>query len=313
MPLVLGIDGSGSKSTAAVSDGLSVLSTHTAGGSNLNSVSREDAKSSLSEAVRGALYAAGVSAESIESVCAGVAGASSPEYAAQLSGLLAELLPRAAVRVVGDTVIALESAFPGTAGMVCIAGSGSIAFGRNERGEVARAGGWGGAVSDEGSGYWIGRRAIGLCLRALDMGRSSDLIPLIMSHWQIATRDQLVQRCRQEGVANYADLFPVVLAVAESGDPMANEILTYAGIELARIAQVVLRRLWVGRSRVEIALAGGVFTNSSRIRHVFANIVRFDRPEVGIRMSAHPPVRGALYLANRAREQAEPDTASAAG
>jgi N-acetylglucosamine kinase-like BadF-type ATPase len=309
MALVLGIDGGGSKSTAAISDGLSVLSTHTAGGSNLNWASKEDVRFALSEAVRGALFAAGVGAPMIGSVCAGLAGASSPEHARLISEVLAELLPHSAIQVVGDNVIALESAFPGAAGMVCIAGSGSVAFGRNERGEYARAGGWGGLVSDEGSGFWIGRRAVSLCLRALDMGRSTNLIPLIMSHWQIATREQLVQHCRHEEAANFADLFPVVLAVADGGDAMANEILTVAGIELARIAQVVLRRLWVGRSRVEIALAGGVFTASARVRHVFANIVRFDRPEVSIRMSSHSPVRGALYLAQRALGTSESDSA----
>jgi len=300
MSFLLGIDGGGSKSAAALSDGRSVLATHTAGGCNLNRVSSDQARRALAEAVGGVLSCAGASAASVTCVCAGVAGAASPEVAAKIAVLLAELLPRAAIHVVPDTVIALEAAFPGGPGLVCISGTGSIAFGRNERGESARAGGWGRMVSDEGSGHWIGRHALSQCLRALDMGRSSTLIAGIMGHWHIVTREQLVQRCNWEQPPGFADLFPVVLAAADDGDPLANEILTAAGTELARTAQIVLRRLWIGPTAVEIALTGGVFFNSPRICQVFANVIRSDRPEVQVHLSQRQSFEGALYLAQQA-------------
>jgi N-acetylglucosamine kinase-like BadF-type ATPase len=300
MTFVLGIDGGGSKSAAAVSDGVSVLATHVAGGCNLNSVSMECARVALGEAVRGALASAGISASDIASVCAGVAGAASPEVASSISRLLAELLPHSAIQVVGDSVIALEAAFAGGPGLVCIAGAGSAAFGRNERGEIARAGGWGRFVSDEGSAHWIGQRAVSQCLRALDMGRSSGLITGIMEHWSIATREQLVARSRWEEVPNFAELFPVVLEVAETGDPLASEILNAAGFELARIAQIVLRRLWVGPAIVQIATTGGVFAKSALIRQVFSNFIRADRPEVQVHISSRQAFEGALYLAQQA-------------
>jgi N-acetylglucosamine kinase-like BadF-type ATPase len=302
MSFLLGIDGGGSKSAVAVSDGISVLATHTAGACNLTFVSRENARVALAEAVHGALSSAGISASAVSSVCAGVAGGSSPEVAETISAILAELLPHAAVQVVGDTVIALEAAFPGSPGVVCISGTGSVAFGRNERGEFARAGGWGRAVSDEGSGYWIGQRAVSQCLRAMDMGRSSGLITGIMEKWRIVTREQLVQRCHQD-FPGFAELFPVVLAAAEANDLLASEILTVAGTELARVAQIVLRRLWAGRIGLEVAITGGVFARSSRIRQVFSNIIRTDRPEVHVRLIARQPYEGALYLAQQALPQ----------
>src|ERR1700687_5704530 len=123
MSILLGIDGGGSKSTAALSNGVSVLATQTAaGGCNLNSVSYEDARSVLAEAVHGALFSAGVSANSVAGVCAGVAGAASPEVAAKIAAILAGILPLAAIQVVGDTVIALEADFAGGPGLVCISG-----------------------------------------------------------------------------------------------------------------------------------------------------------------------------------------------
>jgi N-acetylglucosamine kinase-like BadF-type ATPase len=300
MQYLLGIDGGGSKTAVAVSDGLSVLATRIAGGCNLHTASAQDAQLALTEAVEGALSSAGVSASSVTAVCAGVAGAASPEIAEQIRKFLAELLPLASIDVVGDLVIALEAVFPGAPGLVCISGTGSIAYGRNERGDIARAGGWGRLVSDEGSGNWIGQRALSQCLRALDMGRSSNLIAGIMEHWRIVTREQLVQRCHREPVHNFADLFPVVLAIAEGGDPLACEILNAAGTELARISQIVLRRLWVGRTSLEIAITGGVFANSARVRNVFGNTIRSDRPEVTVRLNERQPIEGALYLAQQA-------------
>ena len=297
MAYVLGIDGGGSKTTAALFDGTSVRSTHTAGGCNLNSIPAADVRSALADAVHGALASAGLSADDVKSVCAGVAGAGSPDAAAKIREIIAALLPKAELQVVGDTAVALAAEFQDGPGVVCISGTGSIAFGRNERCELARAGGWGRFVSDEGSGHWIGQRAISECLHALDMGRSSRLITLVMHHWHIATREQLVQCCNRDQVPNFADLFPLVEAANLDGDLLACEILTAAGTGLARVAQVVLRRLWVGRSRVEIAVTGRVFTNSPRVCQVFSNVIRSDRPEVSVRVSEREPYMGALYLA----------------
>lgn len=300
MRYLLGIDGGGSKTAAALSDGQAVLGTHTAGGCNLNVVSTDKARLALAEAVHGVLSSAAVPAASVTGVCAGVAGAASPENAAKIADFLAELLPLASIQVVPDVTIALEAAFSGGPGMVCICGTGSIALGRNERGERARAGGWGRLISDEGSGHWIGQCAVSQCLRALDMGRSSAMVTAIMEHWQVVTRDNLLQRCHREPLPGFAELFPLVLAAAERTDPIASEILTAAGFEMARLAQIILRRLWAGRNSMEIAITGGVFLSSPQVRQVFNNVIRSERPEVSVHLCTHQPFEGALYLAQQA-------------
>jgi len=300
MAFVLGIDGGGSNTTAVVSNGLTVFTGHTPKGSNLNFKTPELAFQALTESVHKALQAAEITPADVESVCAGVAGAASPEIANMLAERLSGLLPRAAIRVVGDTVIALEAAFGPGPGVICISGTGSAALGRNERGELTRAGGWGRMVSDEGSGHWIGQRAVARCLRAMDQGRSSRLVTAVMTHWRIGTREQLVHHCHREPIPDFSELFPIVLAVAEAGDPLACEILNAAAIELARITQVVLRRLWTGRPVQRVAITGGVFTQSPRVRHVFGNIIHADRPEVQIRLSKRQPVEGALQIAWKA-------------
>jgi glucosamine kinase len=300
MAFVLGIDGGGSKTTAVLSDGCSVFSGVSRKGSNLNFISPDRAFEALAEAVQKALDAAEISCSEIDSVCAGVAGAASPEIANTLAELLSGLLPRAAIRVVGDTVIALEAAFGPGPGVVCISGTGSAAVGRNERGELTRAGGWGRLVSDEGSGHWIGQRAVSRCLRAMDQGRSSKLVTGVMEHWHIATREQLVHHCHRIPIPDFSELFPIVLAASQTGDAIACEVLNAAAVELARITQVVLRRLWIGHSIQRVAVTGGVFSQSSRVRHVFGNVIHADRPEIQIRLSKRQPVEGALQIAWKA-------------
>lgn len=313
MPLVIGIDGGGSKCTAALADGERVLSVYTAGGCNLNSVSFGEAQSNLHEAIHGALARGGANASDVHGLCAGVSGAASPQTAAKLKGILCGLVPRSAVQVVGDTTIALDSEFRGGPGVVCISGTGSIAFGRNERGDYARAGGWGRFVSDEGSGHWIGQRAIIECLQALDMGRSSLLIYKIMREWKIATREQLVQRCNRDALPNFSELYPAVLTASAEGDILAGEILSMAATRLARITQTVLRRLWISYSAIHVTITGGVFTSSPHMAQIFSNLVRSERPEARVHLSEREPYHGAIYLANKALESEQPSEESAAG
>src|SRR5207237_4815527 len=92
-------------------------------------------------------------------VCVGVAGVSRPDIAAKVRGFVRQLTDAEAI-IVGDHVIALEAATAGDPGMIVIAGTGSIAYGRNEQGEEARAGGLGMGTSNEGSASWTGRRVV---------------------------------------------------------------------------------------------------------------------------------------------------------
>ena len=96
-----------------------------------------------------------VSPGAVDAVVIGIAGASVPPVKDTVAAMVADLVP-CEIEVVGDMVIAMESAFAGLPGVVVISGTGSVAFGRNHLGDAARAGGWGPAISDEGSGLLDG-------------------------------------------------------------------------------------------------------------------------------------------------------------
>ena len=167
VPYYLGIDGGGTKTTCAVGDESRLLATATAGPSNIVRAGEAEARESLQQSVRQACAAAGVTPAQISQTCVGGSGAARPELAEIVRRSLAEILPTP-IQVVGDMQIALEAAFDTGPGVIVIAGTGSIACGRDRQGTTLRAGGWGFAIGDEGSAHWIGRAAVKAVLRAAD-------------------------------------------------------------------------------------------------------------------------------------------------
>ncbi len=142
----LGIDAGGSKTECAVGDEAAVLGRATAASCKIQTVGEERARAALEHGIRAACADAGIEPSTLARVCIGVAGVSSSDIAPKLRTMIAGITP-AQVDVVGDDVVAMEAAFGAGAGVVVIAGTGSIAHGRNAAGDEARAGGWGAGSS----------------------------------------------------------------------------------------------------------------------------------------------------------------------
>ena len=295
VPLYLGIDGGGTQTTCAVGDHRRVLATSVAGGSNIVRVGESEARTNLRHAITRACAAAGVSPAAVEATAIGVAGASVPSVKDAIAAMLGDLVP-GKIEVVGDMVIAMEAAFPGLPGVVVTSGTGSVAFGRNHLGETGRAGGWGSAISDEGSGYWIGRAAVSAVLRAHDAGKSTTLLRGIFGCWRLNSLEELLQK--GNSLPGFADLFPAVESAA-AGDPMAQQILAAAGSELATLAGVVIGRLWPAEQAVRVAMGGGVFAHSPLVRDTFWNKLRAQCPGAAVDFKIIQPVAGALWMARR--------------
>jgi glucosamine kinase len=296
VPLYLGIDGGGTQTTCAVGDQLRVLATSVAGGSNIVRVGEPEARANLREAITKACAAAGISPAAVEATVIGIAGASVPPVKNAVAAMIGDLVP-GEIEVVGDMVIAMEAAFPGLPGVVVIAGTGSVAFGRNHLGEAGRAGGWGSAISDEGSGYWIGRAAVSAVLRASDTAASTTLLRGILDCWRLNSLEELVQK--GNAAPGFAELFPTVESAATAGDPVAQQILVSAGSELATLASVVIGRLWPAEHAVPIAMGGGVFAHSPLVRDTFRDKLLTQCPGAAVNFKIIQPVAGALWMARR--------------
>ena len=309
MPYYLGIDGGGTKTTCAVGDDSRLLATATAGASNIVRVGESQARESLCQAVKQACAAAGIAPEQVARVCVGGSGAARPQMAALVREFLAEILPMP-IDVVGDMQIALEAAFDAGPGVIVIAGTGSIAYGRNRQGRTVRAGGWGFAIGDEGSAHWIGRSAVSAILRASDLvdetsvplSQQSSLTAAVFKAWGVTSLADLARAANSIPSPDFAALFP---AVAASEDDLATQVLTNAGRELARVAGVVICRLFAKDETpsVPVAMTGGVFRHAPRVREVFYNELRTLDARAEIYPHIVEPVEGALRMARRAARE----------
>ena len=299
MSFYVGIDGGGTKTRCALGDETTVLATAMSGGSNVVRLGPAQARDALHTAIRQVCATANIDPEQIRRICIGAAGAARPEMAAQIRSILAELTP-AAVEVVGDMVTALEAAFGSGPGVIAIAGTGSIVWGRDATGRTARAGGWGFAISDEGSGHWIGRRAISAILQVHDEEHETPLTGLVLKAWNLTTLDELVQKANSLPPPDFPRLFPIVLRAAEQSDQTARKLLADAATHLANLSARVILRLAPGPPYAPVAMTGSVFRKSAEVRQVFYNALQTNFPGIEVRSNLVDPVDGALALARKA-------------
>jgi glucosamine kinase len=298
--IFLGIDAGGSKTTCLAGDETSILATATTEGSNVVRWGEAEARTQLHQAIQRACADANARLADVRRICIGMSGAARPVISTIVKGMVAEIFA-GEVEVVGDMMIAMEAAFGAKPGVIVIAGTGSIAYGRNKAGQAARAGGWGFAISDEGSGHWIGRAAVSGVMRAQDEDEASPtgLALSILHAWHLQTLDDLVRTANASPSADFSNLFPHVLAAADAGDPIARTVLTQAGAELAGLAKIVIGRLFEEAPTVPVAMSGGVFHNSALVRNVFYNSLRSEYPQAVVAATLVEPVKGALELARK--------------
>lgn len=293
MAFYLGIDGGGTKTRCALGDETRTLATAVTGGSNVTRVGEARAREALHACMLEVCESAKISPDRIHCICVGAAGAGRPEVAGKLQSILAELSP-ASIEVVGDMVIALAAAFGDGPGIIAVAGTGSIVYGRDASGRTARAGGWGFAISDEGSGHWIGQHAVSTILHALDAGQDTALSTLVLKAWNLQDLSELVEAANAQPSPDFPRLFPVVLKAAADRDSMARALLADAGSQLAGLTAKVIYRLM---PHAPVAMTGSVFRQSTEVRQVFYNCLHARFPGIVLQNELAEPVEGALKLA----------------
>jgi N-acetylglucosamine kinase-like BadF-type ATPase len=227
-------------------------------------------------------------------VVAGVTGLSpGTDVAQMLEAAIAErfALPRTSVVVVDDMLIAFRGAFEPGDGILVYAGTGSVAYHLTADGQVMRAGGHGFLVDDAGGGFWIGQQALRAMMRARDTGEmESALHRALCAAIGANTWDGMRPFVYGGGRSAVASLVPAVAAAASEGDAEAAAILRDAGRELARLARVLLRRLW----DKPVALTGGAAAASPIIFAAFRDSLPAG---VAVRRHEAPPVECAARLA----------------
>lgn len=296
MAYYLGIDGGGSKTTCVAGDPASVLGRGCSAGSNVVRVGEASARQALQQAVHSACANSSIDPSQVSCTVAGVAGVGRPEIRDFILQVLREVVG-GEVAVVTDAETALHAGFQTGSGVIVVAGTGSIALAQDGRGKTARAGGWGWAISDEGSGPWIGRAAVTAVLRARDAGEHTQMEQGILRAWQLPDRDHLVGAANGAPQPDFGGLLPEVVTAANAGDRMAREVFTRAGEELARLAGLAASRIFEATSTVRVAMSGGVFAHAPNLREAFYNGLQTQLPNATLLPDLADPVLGALQMA----------------
>ena len=298
--VLLGVDGGGTKTTALVADADGrVLGRGTAGGSNAKSTGEAAARAAVWGAIEQAYAAAGLRVQPPRAACLGLAGVDTPGDAAQWAPWVAQVLPGAQVRIVNDIDLVLAGGTPEEWGVAVIAGTGAIALGRAKDGRAARVGGWGWLLGDEGSGFWIGLRALQAVTRADDgRGPQTALTETVLARWGLAAPEGLLAAAYRTPFprAEIAALTGAVEAAAGEGDETALAITREAGLELALAAEAVVRRLGLG-APVPGALAGGVLVRGRAVREAMLAALRKRGLALDPVQLVDEPAKGAVVIA----------------
>jgi glucosamine kinase len=306
MKLFLGIDGGQTaiKSILADEDG-HILGTGSGGPAIhfKDDEARAEVSKSLHQSLQAAFRCAGLSPETrVESVFLGISGVNGPDTEAALvyRDLAAAQLNASLIRVDIDARIALAGAIPSMVGVVAIAGTGSIAFGMNDKGESARAGGWGYLLGDEGGAYEIGRQALVAVGRHHDgLGPETALTALILEAIkarEVSEIPLLIYRDPHPKL-RIAEISALAAQAALRGDLVARDLFLRGGRGLGALVCAAGRKLNFRPPSLIASGVGGVFQSAELIWKPFREEVLRQHPEATIAPPVFSPLIGALLLA----------------
>ena len=294
--ILIGADVGGTKTAAAVSDGVRVIGRAEGPGGAVRPGRALASAGVIAEVVRQALAAAGHLTGDV--LVVGAAGAGRELEQDELRKALRVERLAAKVVVVTDIEIALTAAFGDGPGVVVSAGTGSVAVGRDTTGQQHRIGGYGWQMGDEGSGYAIGRAALGAVSRAVD-GRSprTALNERVLTATRSPDFEALVRWAAGASPAEVAAIAPHVLEVAARGDTLAQGIADYAARELSQLAICLLPMMDV-EGRIGVATTGGLLSADGALRKRVLAILA-EEPALQTIDAPVDAVLGAIRLAER--------------
>ncbi|GAC1516667.1 MAG: BadF/BadG/BcrA/BcrD ATPase family protein [Gemmatimonadaceae bacterium] len=300
--IVAGVDSGGSRTRLMLAEAEgAAIATVEGPGSGVRPGASERSADVIAALLRDALAAANLSHVTPQALCVGAAGVGREDERQALTRALLSREVAEVVLVHPDATIALEDAFGEGSGVLVIAGTGSVAFGRGPAGIVDRCGGWGSVCGDEGSGAWIGRRALSVVTAAAD-GREADtaLSGAILTATESRDATDLIPWAAAASPAELAALAPVVMATADAGDPRAAALVSFAAEELVVHVRTLARRLFADeRAAMSLALAGGLMRPRSPLRVRLEHRLRSAVPGGHVKPHEVVPVRGAVTAARR--------------
>ncbi|MGD1910897.1 MAG: N-acetylglucosamine kinase [Rivularia sp. (in: cyanobacteria)] len=309
MAYVLGIDGGGSKTVCVLmNEKREILGRGEAGSSNYQSVGIEAAKYSIESAINQAIIIR--DNINIDAICLGLAGVGRAKDIEIVKNIIKDIpiicnIKPQNIIISHDALIALVGGIGNDVGIVVAAGTGSIIFGRNHRGETKRVGGWGYLLGDEGSAYKIAITGMHMALLSYD-GRLAytSLVEDFKNHLGLSHIEELIEVVYRSGlgVKEIAALAPIVDNAAFKGDGFANMIIDDAVNELFLATYTVIDGIFAEGDLsevnfLEVVTTGSVWKSKSQMWKRFVSCIYEDFPEVKVILPRFEAVYGAGLLA----------------
>jgi N-acetylglucosamine kinase-like BadF-type ATPase len=303
MAYYLAVDAGGSKTEFLLAHESRELGRALTGTIKRVNADEETASNNLSEALADLERTTGIKMDAVSRTCVGTSGNTVPlvtdwlrqSFAQHVSGPLL---------LVGDVEIALDAAFFGGRGVLALAGTGSNVAARSANGEIFTAGGWGPILADQGAGHWIGIEGLRRGFLARDEGRPTGLLEAARRLWNLPSVDSLIEFANTQPPPRYGSQFArEVVACAEQGDAVAQEILVQGGVDLAYLVGILIERMRAteagGFQLPAVAFAGSILARVARMRASIEQSLRSRYPGIAIIEEPVDPLRGALWRAVR--------------
>jgi N-acetylglucosamine kinase-like BadF-type ATPase len=301
MGLFLAIDAGGTKTRCLLADEDRILARATTGSVKLMRVGETEASARLRSMLGEVSTASGIDLKNVTQTCVGLAGFSIDAVRGWAERAIGEIVG-GNLTLVGDEEIAFDGAFRGGPGILIIAGTGSNVLGRAVDGAMYSVGGWGPAIGDEGSGFWIGQEALRAGFWAHDRGIATTLLTEIGEFWGAKNLGEIIEMANARPGPDFPALAPVVVHCADAGDELATAVLERAGVELAeQAALVALKMSESGDQRnVDAAYTGSVLEHISLVRSAMVAALKVSSPDVKVVEGAVDSLEGALWRAREA-------------
>jgi N-acetylglucosamine kinase-like BadF-type ATPase len=300
MSLFLAVDAGGTKTDYVLADETRELARVRTGTIKRMRTDAGTAAQNLDSALAQLTSATGISMQSVTRTCVGTAGVTVPlvydwlaaSFKAKVGGGLL---------ILGDVEIALDAAFPGQPGVLVLAGTGSNVAGRDHAGNLMTAGGWGPALSDQGSGHRIGQKSLRAAFMAIDEQRTTLLLQAVLEFWKLHSIESLVEYSNSVPPPDFSRLTSIVLRCAEQGDEVARSVLQEQGEELAYLVRLIMRRLRAASAQLDwtppLAYTGSILENVPPVREALIASIQREFPAAVAPAGVVDPIHGALWRA----------------
>jgi N-acetylglucosamine kinase-like BadF-type ATPase len=294
---VIGMDGGGTKTSVVITDfDKNIIESFTGGTINYNGSGKALVDTNLQHIFQ-AIQSNGYPFEKCSAICIGAAGISNPTVKIMLIDNINKAGIMCPVRIVSDVEAAFAGAFEEAHGIILIAGTGSICYGKDWQGNTYRSGGYGYLIDDAGSGYAIAREILAAVVQAQD-GRIEPtcLTRLVFNYLKITTIEELMsyvyhtQRSKKE----IAALSVLIKEACEHGDEKAINIVKQCATDLTDLAAPVIKQF---KGDITLAVSGGVLLNNEIIFHEFCGQMKLRYPQVTITKPKQSAAYGAINLA----------------